>query len=427
MPKSVNPATVLRSAWRRGAIALLAALVPHAAFAAVPTHTSSPPGAGGPTDARVPGLENGVVAVCDQMAMVTAGTYTTGNGNAMAGAGIFSQTLDLQMVDDCVHAAELEIIQVCQASITFVGQPPANGLWVQVYADTGGAPANAASFDQVITSVTSTPFVDSVLGFAGLVICADLAPGFVIPAGTWWWDIQPVSLRAGGDWYYQLRRTSIPPTGGDSFLKDGATEHGSAFGGPFPGGYGITTWQPVTALGYAAGDAAFLVRGQPVSLAADLAISKSDGLEVAEPGDLLTYTLVVSNFGPGDAPGTNVTDTFSPNLSGVSWTCSASAGSSCTAGGVGNIVDVAHILAGGTVTYLASAVIDPGFSGALDNTAAVTAGPNVDDPDPANGTSTDTTLVRELSAPTIPTLDEIGLGALVVALAGAAVLVLRRR
>lgn len=397
-----------------------------AALAVQPAHVGGTPGLGGPTGALVPAPQPGSVVVCDQMAMVRGGTYTTGNGNAIGGSGVFGGTSDLQIADDCVHGLELEITQVCQGSLTFFGAPPANGLWVQVYADVAGSPANTASFEQVTTAVTVTPFTDTVFGLLGEVLCADLAPGFVMPAGTWWWNIQPVSVAGGDDWYYQVRRTNVPPTGGDSHGKGGATEHGGAFGGPYPGGYGTDVWLPMTSLGFLPGDAAFSIMGQPSSLTADLTVSKDDGQTTAGPGDTLTYAIVVSNLGPDDAPGTLVTDLFPAGLTGVTWTCAPTAGSICTPAGVGDLADLADILASGSVAYTATGTVAAGVSGELSNTAQVIAGPNVDDPDPANDAATDVTTVTQ-SVLEVPTLDAVGLGLLALVLAAAALLLLRRR
>lgn len=409
--------------------AALATILSSAALAAPPTPMRVGPavGAGGPTGATLPPAGPGSTVVCDQMSMVKDGTFTDANGNAIAGLGVFGLTYDLQLADDCVHTATLEITQVCQASVTFFGLPPTD-LWVQVYADAGGTPANTATFEETATDVTVTPFVDTVFGLDGEVICADLAPGFVVPAGTWWWNIQPVSLAANADWYYQVRRTNVTPAGGDTFGRSGAAEHGSAFGGPYPGGYGGTmVWVSMLKLFYPPGDSAFSVTGQPVIVDADLAVSKDDGQTSATSGDPIIYTIVVSNLGPADASATTVSDALDPALTGVTWACSATPGSSCTAAGAGDIDDLADILASGAVTYTVNATIDPAFTGALDNTATAAVGAGTVDPDPANDAATDSTVVLGVPVAAVPTLGEIGLLLLVVMLAVAALVTLRLR
>ncbi|HEX9736051.1 MAG TPA: hypothetical protein VGG06_29155 [Thermoanaerobaculia bacterium] len=127
------------------------------------------------------------------------------------------------------------------------------------------------------------------------------------------------------------------------------------------------------------------------TVAADLAITKTDGVTAIAPGSSVTYVVTVTNLGPSNAPGATVTDTFPAVISGVSWTCAASAGSSCggVAAGSGNLNRTVNLLAGGTVTFTATGTIDPGVSGSLSNTAVVTPPAAVPDPNPANNSATD--------------------------------------
>ncbi len=222
----------------------------------VPSHVVLPPGPGGPT-----GLDCcGLITICDQMTMAEEGTYDAGNGNAIAGQEPFDEIFDLQTADDCVVPAEgCWVYEVCQASVTYQGATPATAVWVQVYADAGGAPAATASFTEVAPpgTYTVTPFEDTVFGLEGVAICATFL-SIKLPPGTWWFDIQPVDTTAGGDWYYIVRDTG-GVSGGDTHGKDGGAEHGSAFGGPYPGGYETSTWTPMGALGRGAGDSAMSV------------------------------------------------------------------------------------------------------------------------------------------------------------------------
>lgn len=63
-------------------------------------------------------------------------------------------------------------------------------------------------------------------------------------------------------------------------------------------------------------------------LAADLSVTKSVSSSTAQPGDTLTYTIVVKNAGPQPATGVTVSDTFPSALTFVS--CSATGGGSCS-------------------------------------------------------------------------------------------------
>lgn len=129
---------------------------------------------------------------------------------------------------------------------------------------------------------------------------------------------------------------------------------------------------------------------------ADLSITKTDGLAVVDQGGHLTYTIVAANGGPGDVTGAAVADTFPADLD-CTWTCSASAGSSCTAAGpvAGDIVTTADLLAGGSATYTATCAVAADATGTLSNTATVSAPGGVDDPDPSNDSDGDDTDVNE--------------------------------
>ncbi|MBI2399377.1 MAG: DUF11 domain-containing protein [Xanthomonadales bacterium] len=132
---------------------------------------------------------------------------------------------------------------------------------------------------------------------------------------------------------------------------------------------------------------------------ADLIITKSDGVGTVLNGGVLTYTIVASNAGPSDAPGTQVTDTFPAALT-CSWTCMVSVGGTCGAGGPGNIADTANIPAGGNATYTATCTVTGGAPGMLLSNTATVANAGVTDPDGANNAATDTTTVLAPAAVT---------------------------
>jgi len=127
-----------------------------------------------------------------------------------------------------------------------------------------------------------------------------------------------------------------------------------------------------------------------VPSSADLAIAKTDGQGTAGAGSPVTYTITVSNGGPQPVNGATVADTFPAALTGVTWTCTASAGSSCgTASGAGNISHTVNLLVGGTATFTATGTLDINATGTLANTATVTVPGGTTDPNAANNSSTD--------------------------------------
>ena len=115
-------------------------------------------------------------------------------------------------------------------------------------------------------------------------------------------------------------------------------------------------------------------------------------------GSPTTYTIVVTNPGPSDAVGATVADTFAAALVSPSWTCAASALSTCTAGPqAGNINDNVTVRSGGTLTYTVSATVSGSASGTLSNTATVTAPGGTTDTNGANNSAVDTTTVNPIA------------------------------
>ena len=128
----------------------------------------------------------------------------------------------------------------------------------------------------------------------------------------------------------------------------------------------------------------------PVNLSADLSITKTDGQASAVPGQGVTYTIVVSNTGPSNVAGATVSDIMPAILTGVTWTCVAGGGASCTVNGTGNISDTVNILVGGTATYTVTGAVSASATGNLVNTATVSVPAGVTDPTPGNNSATDT-------------------------------------
>ena len=127
-----------------------------------------------------------------------------------------------------------------------------------------------------------------------------------------------------------------------------------------------------------------------VTLTADLTIAKTDNGTTYVPGAAIGYTVVATNNGPDDVTGATVTDAIPANITGATWTCSASAGATCTASGSGDINDTVTIPANSSVTYTIIGVVSSTATGNLSNGAAVTVPSDTTDPTPGNNSATDT-------------------------------------
>ncbi len=125
------------------------------------------------------------------------------------------------------------------------------------------------------------------------------------------------------------------------------------------------------------------------SMSADLMITKTDNRTNVSPGDVTTYTIVVTNNGPAPAVNAMVTDDFPEALTVHNWTCLPQNSALCTLAGAGHIYDNVYLPVGGTVTYTAATTVDVGLSGTLVNTATVTAPPDIIDPNTENNTASD--------------------------------------
>jgi uncharacterized repeat protein (TIGR01451 family) len=135
---------------------------------------------------------------------------------------------------------------------------------------------------------------------------------------------------------------------------------------------------------------------------ADLSITKTDGGASPAPGQALGYTIVARNNGPAAVTGAAVSDSFPASLTGVSWTCAASPGSSCPPSGSGSINPLVTLNAAGTATYTVNATVPPSAVRVVANTASIATPAGFDDPNLADNTaSVVTPLARPLALHTV--------------------------
>jgi len=160
---------------------------------------------------------------------------------------------------------------------------------------------------------------------------------------------------------------------------------------------------------------------------ADISVIKTADPIAVDVGDTVTFTIVVANGGPSDAPGVTVQDLFPPGFSAnLEWTCTGQGGGVCTPAGVGDIVDIVDLPAGASVTYVASCSAFAPVDADVTNTASVTMPAGVIDPDPSDQESSATVAINAFAIQEIPTLDRSGLAVLLLLLGAAGWLALRR-
>jgi uncharacterized repeat protein (TIGR01451 family) len=95
-----------------------------------------------------------------------------------------------------------------------------------------------------------------------------------------------------------------------------------------------------------------------VAVATNITMAVNDGGQFVRIGQVLTYTIEVTNGnGPSDAQVT-VTDVLPSQLSNGSWQCTGSGSASCGSGSSGNTLsDTATVPVGGKVDYLFTATV----------------------------------------------------------------------
>jgi LPXTG-site transpeptidase (sortase) family protein len=146
------------------------------------------------------------------------------------------------------------------------------------------------------------------------------------------------------------------------------------------------------------------------TFSADLEVTKTDGITNIGSGGTTTYTIVVTNHGPGDADNTVFTDPFVTGLTVSTVTCgNASGGAVCPTAGNTTIalmqgagIVIPTLPGGGSVTFTVNATVTAA-SGPLANTATVAPPPGFSDPGTFPNTATDTNNVVEIIA-----LDDTG-------------------
>lgn len=126
----------------------------------------------------------------------------------------------------------------------------------------------------------------------------------------------------------------------------------------------------------------------------DMSVTKTDSKTTMSPGQPTTYTIKAKNNGPVAVTGATVVDTMPATLTSVTWTCSATSGSTCpSTSGSGNINHTVNLPINGELTYLVTGTLSPTATGTIANTATANNPTGLTDPVPANNTQTDTNTI----------------------------------
>lgn len=101
-----------------------------------------------------------------------------------------------------------------------------------------------------------------------------------------------------------------------------------------------------------------------VSTTVDVSMVKQ-GPSTSSIGDTITYQVTASNSGTAKVNGMTITDTVPSSLTGVTWTCTATSGSSCgTASGTGNGISLTgNVAPNGTVTLIITGTVATAAAG----------------------------------------------------------------
>jgi uncharacterized repeat protein (TIGR01451 family) len=123
----------------------------------------------------------------------------------------------------------------------------------------------------------------------------------------------------------------------------------------------------------------------PINVAADLRLSKSNGVTTLAPGAQTTYTFVLTNDGPHEVTGAIVEDVLPAGLTYVS----SSAGVTYNTGTRTVRYVAGQLLNNATATFTLTVAVDANALGTIVNTATVSLPAGVTDPDTNDNTATD--------------------------------------
>ncbi len=158
-----------------------------------------------------------------------------GVGNAIGGAEAFPSlgVIDVQIAEDFEIDRPVTLTRAFIDIMSFFGTTPAEGIWVQIYRDNDGKPAEEVAFEHVASlEEFEAKEIESPLRFKAWRVDIDLSGmGFDLQEGTWWINFQPLDIETNGDWFWFIGSISIEKIGHPSHVRDGWKAHGNRYRG----------------------------------------------------------------------------------------------------------------------------------------------------------------------------------------------------
>jgi uncharacterized repeat protein (TIGR01451 family) len=142
------------------------------------------------------------------------------------------------------------------------------------------------------------------------------------------------------------------------------------------------------------------IRNVKVSLRVDLQLTKTPSLVNASPGNAITYTLGGLNTSGFTVTGAILTDTVPSTIQVTGWTCTTSAGGSCSSasGSNSNLSLTLTLPASGTATIVINGIIQPSAAATtIINTASLSPPSGIGDINTTNNNPSASTIVQGYS------------------------------
>ncbi len=156
----------------------------------------------------------------------------------------------------------------------------------------------------------------------------------------------------------------------------------------------------VTSFSYETGPvtAACAVDASFVRIASDLQIAKDSSVPEALDGQVVVYSITVTNAGPLPAIGAQVVDTLPAELVDGVWACQpVDSNTACPPpphdAGEGDLSALVDLSVDGFLRYDLSARVQAGSGATVSNTASIAPPDGLDDADPSNNSATSTVLI----------------------------------